>query len=194
MLAAERMDARDVMDGTLGCPICRAEFRIAGGVARFEEDSPAAATLMQAPDEDEALRLAALLDLTDARGYAIVQGELGNHAPRLCELTDVQLMLVDPPPGIAMGSGLSGITTSATSHALPLAAASARGIALPTTATPKSLIAALAVLAPAGRLLAPVRLPLPDGVTELARDERQWLGARERAPSASGIVRLDRRQ
>jgi len=190
VLAADRTNGRDVMDGTLGCPICHAEYPIVAGVARFG-GPPVARTCP--PDASESLRLAALLDLTDARGYAILVGETGNHAPPMRHLTDAQLLLVDPPPDVEMGSGLSGLTTSLAS-VLPLAAASARAIALDDHVTPTLLDAALHVLAPGGRLLAPITLPLPTQTTELARDERNWLAERTGEAQASGIVSIDRRR
>jgi hypothetical protein len=42
---------------------------------------------------------------------------------------------------------------------------------------------AVAALRPAGRLVAPLSVPLPDGLRELARDERHWVA--ERVPSAA---------
>ncbi len=190
VLAAEQIEGRDIMSGTLGCPICKAEFPIVDGLARFG-DAARSGVQGELPNENEALRLAALLDLTDSRGYAILIGDTGRHAPLLRAMTDVQLMLVDPPLAVAMGFGLSGLTTHA-SGALPLAPASARAAALDEPATPELVSSALGVLAPGGRLLAPVRLALPDGVTELARDDRHWLA--ERASAPSGIVGLSRRR
>jgi uncharacterized protein YbaR (Trm112 family) len=190
VLAADRTNGRDVMDGTLGCPICHAEYPIVAGVARFGGPPVARPCPTHA---GESLRLAALLDLTDARGYAILVGETGDHAPPMRHLTDAQLLLVDPPPDVEMGSGLSGLTTSVASI-LPLAAASARAIALDDHGTPTLLDAALAVLAPGGRVLAPVSLLTPDSVSELARDDRHWLAERLRTPVSSGIVSIDRRR
>ena len=190
VLAAEVMEDRDVVSGTLGCPICHAEFRITDGVARFGE-TPVGVGATDPPDENEALRLAALLDLGDSRGYAILLGDVGRHAPLLRATTDVQLMLVDPPPTVAMGFGISGLTLPAT-RTLPLAAGSARAVAVDENATPELLLNAVPVLAPGGRLLSPVRLALPNGVRELARDDRQWLA--ERAGASSGIVGLTRRR
>src|SRR5689334_22428621 len=81
VVAARTTEGRDIMEGTLGCPVCHSEYPIIGGVARFVErdrtTSPDDAT------EDEALRLAATLDLTGPRGYAILEGAATNHAPLL---------------------------------------------------------------------------------------------------------------
>lgn len=191
VLAADRMHDRDVMSGTLGCPICHAEFPIVDGVAHFGE-APAARA--EEPNEAEAVRLAALLDLTDARGYAILVGATGNQAPLMRELTDTQLLLVDPAAGLEMGRGLSGLTTSVSARAFPIAAGSARAIALDDTATGEALLAAVDVLVSGGRLLAPVRLAPPENVTELASDDRNWLAELTRTARPSGIVSIDRRR
>ena len=193
VLASGRIDGRDVMEGVLGCPVCEAEYPIADGVARFARESRPDAVAGESSAE-EALRLAALLDLADSKGYAIITGTLGNNAPALCALTDVPLLLVNPPPGIVMGRGLSGLVIGSDWATLPLAASSARAVALEDSATPSQLLAALLVVRPPGRVLAPVALALPDGVAELARDDRQWLAERRPAAHASGIIPLERRR
>jgi len=192
VLAAERMKGRHVVDGVLGCPICRAEYPISAGVAHFGRSAPAE-TPSAPPDENETVRLAALLDLTDARGCALLVGETGIHAPRLRDFSDVQLLLVDPPPGIEMRDGISGLTTPA-GPALPLAAGSARGVAVDDEIQPERLQSALEVLTAGGRIVAPIALIVPSGATELARDDRHWVAERMPAPRTSGIVSLHRRE
>ena len=192
VLAAHRMDGRDIMEGVLGCPVCHAEYPIADGVARFA-DPPAARAQMVATEE-AALRLVALLDLTGARGYAIVVGELTKHAQEMRELTDVQLLLVNPPVGTRMGGGLSGLTIESSWAKLPLAAASARGIAFDDATTQAQLEDGIDVVAPAGRILAPIGLEIPGGLTELARDDRHWLAECEQVTRSSGVVTLRRKK
>ena len=193
VLASGRIDGRDVMEGVLGCPVCEAEYPIADGVVRFARESRSD-TVAGPSSEEQALRLAALLDLAAPGGYAIVTGPLGVNAPSLRALTDVQLLLVNPPPDIAMGSGLSGLTIGSDWVTLPLAASSARAAALEVATTPSQLLAALRVVRPSGRVLAPLELALPEGVAELARDDRQWLAERRPAPRESGIIPLERRK
>ena len=193
VLASGRLDERDMMEGVLGCPVCEAEYPIANGVIRFARESRAHA-VAGSSSEEEALRLAALLDLATPKGYAIITGTLGNHAPYLQALTDVQLLLVNPPPGVEMGSGVSGITVDPEWTMLPLASSSARAVALDDLATPAQLLAALRVVRPSGRVLAPLALSLPDGISELARDDRQWLAERGSAARESGIIPLERRK
>ena len=63
-------DDRDIIEGTLGCPICQAEYPIRDGVACF---SDRAAPRVSGPvSEEDAVRVAAALDLTDARMTAIL--------------------------------------------------------------------------------------------------------------------------
>ena len=193
VLASRRIDGRDVMEGVLGCPVCAAEYPIVGGVVQFARE-PRSEVLAAPSGEEEALRLAALLDLATPHGYAIIGGALGNAAPYLRALTDVQLLLVNPPPGIAMESRLSGLTIDDDWTTLPLAPSSARGMALDDTATPAQLQAALRVVRPSGRVLAPSTLALTEGVAELARDDRQWLAERRVAARESGIIPLERRR
>jgi len=193
VLASRRIDGRDVMEGVLGCPVCAAEYPITEGIVRFAHESRDDAVAVS-PSEEEALRLAALLDLVTPRSYALLTATLGMHAPSLRALTDVPLLLVNPPPGIEMGNGLSALTIDSDWTTLPLAPSSASAIALDDATTPPQLRAAVHVVRPSGRILAPTALALPDGVSELARDDRQWLAERRPAPRESGIIPLERRK
>ena len=194
VLAAHRVGDRDVMEGTLGCPVCAAEYPIIDGVAHFDGGQPRVTSAAVASDEGEALRLAAQLGLAQPRGYAVLLGATAAHGPLVSTLTDVQLLLVDPPAGIGMGLGLSGLTTPANSPMLPLAPASARGIALDADVPPEVIDAAREVLRTGGRLVAPVSVEVPAGFSELARDERVWVAERAAVATSSGIISLTRRR
>ena len=70
VLAASRMVARHVLEGTLGCPVCAAEFPIHEGVVDFRR-APAVPPVAGEPaDAEQAVRLAAFLGLGDAQGFA----------------------------------------------------------------------------------------------------------------------------
>src|SRR5262249_6294151 len=100
----DRAQERDVLEGTLGCPVCSAEYRIREGVVWFG-DVPAAAG--DTPSSAEALRVAAALDLTDARMTAILHGSWGSHASILRGVSPAQMLLVNPPAGVTSGDGIS---------------------------------------------------------------------------------------
>src|SRR4030081_3421247 len=77
--SADRMEARHIVEGTLGCPVCRAEFPIHDGVVDFRRGPARALPSNAAPDPEQTMRLAALLDLSDASGFPVLLG--GRGAP-----------------------------------------------------------------------------------------------------------------
>ena len=185
--SATRTDGRDIMEGLLGCPVCRAEYPITRGIARFGDgarDTPALP-----PDEAEAMRLAALLDLAEPRGYVVLTGSFGSHARLVQRLTDVHLLLVDPPADLDMGAGISGVTIAGV---LPLVPHSAHGAALDESATPALVASAAEVVRSGGRVVAPVSLAVPPGVAELVRDGRVWVGECEPGIAPSAPIELQR--
>jgi hypothetical protein len=109
-------------------------------------------------------------------------------------MTEVQLLLVNPLPAVSMGLGLSGLTTAPDSAILPVAPGSARAVALDRNATPGLVLAAADILRPGGRLVAPELLPVPDGLTELARDDRVWVAEQTAGVAAANVIRLERRR
>jgi hypothetical protein len=191
--AADRMVGRSIVEGTLGCPVCQAQYPIVGGVAYFGASpagGAATAELRQAPDPELVLRAAALLGLADAGGTAVLAGEWGDAAEGLRALAEVHYLLVDPPHDVVTSDGVSVVRTDGR---LPLAAGSVRGVALDgASSLAPTLAAAVRALRTGGRLVAPVGVALPAGVHELARDARHWVAEREAAPTAP--VTLARRR
>ena len=187
--SADRTDGRDIVEGTLGCPICHAEYPIRAGVVWFRRPSGEtwhAEGIQPAPDAEAAMRLAAFLDLSDARGFALLAGSWAGAAPLLRDLVPTHLVVLDPTPGIASGQGISALEVET---AIPLADAACRGVALDARhAVPAYVDDAVRVLRPRGRLVAPASVPIPAGATELARDGQLWVA--ERATDATGLVPL----
>jgi uncharacterized protein YbaR (Trm112 family) len=202
--AARRTEGRHVVEGTLGCPVCRREYPITGGVAYFGVEPPAAsggglpeeAFTDDDPDAAErALRLAALLGLADPGGVVVLGGGWGRLAPTLLEIAPVHCVLVDPDFD-ARGAGELSVIRSA--GAIPLAAGAARGVALAGAAVAgeaggATLAAAVRALRARGRLVAPAGAPLPPDVIELARDEELWVAERAAPPSAPVALGRPRR-
>lgn len=197
VLGADRMDGRNVMDGVLGCPVCDARFPIANGMADLRTGAappaapaaPAAAphASPSAPDAEQAMRLAAFLNLGDARGFAVLAGHWTAQATGVQTITDMHLLLVNPAPGVAIADGTSGILAD---DRLPVAPGSAYGVALDRSASAALLAHAVQGVRPGGRMVAPVQLPVPEGVTELARDTELWVAERAAAPGP--LVSLSR--
>jgi uncharacterized protein YbaR (Trm112 family) len=179
--SASRTEARHIVEGVLGCPVCGAEFAITKGVARFDE--PATSTPFVPPDAETAMRLAAFLELTDARGFALLCGRWGAYADAISQLCDTPLVLVNPRDEGAEAAGIL-----VTRDIVPLADSSARAVALDVGSTIDLVQSAVRAVRPGGRLLGPATLGLPPHVTELVRDDRVWVG--EKAAASSPTPRL----
>ena len=186
--AFDEVRDREVVRGRLGCPVCHAEYPIADGTVFFDVPARPAttATPLPAAEPDETLRLAALLGLVGAGGVVLLSGAWGGHAAMLEQLVPARYVVLNAGAPVSLGPSGSVLVTAGT---VPLGAASVRGAVLD-DGTLDLLPAALAALAPRGRLVAPAASPVPAGVAELARDERQWVAERGAAASAPVPLRL----
>ena len=192
--AADATAERHIVHGTLGCPVCRAEFPVRDGIVHFDADASCAVddgTLPHLDDGEraaEAMRLAALLDLSSAGGTIVLGGTWQGCADAVLALADVRVLLLDPPRVPALREEVSAVRGAP----MPVAAGGVRGVALDErTADAGRVAAAARALRLGGRLVAPAAAPLPDGVTELARDGRHWVA--ERAAGPSQLVPLARK-
>ena len=191
--SSTRMEGRHIVEGVLGCPVCREEYPVRRGVACFTEGSPPPPNgNAPPPDGAGALRVAALLDLAEPRGFTVLHGDAARVASLVRQMTGAQLLLVNPPAGIEPGDGISALVTPADAP-WPIEAASAFAAALGVDATAAEAQAAADTVRFGGRIAAPVRVPLPTGVNEIARDDHWWVAARESVGPTSGVIPLRRR-
>jgi uncharacterized protein YbaR (Trm112 family) len=193
VVAADETEGRHVMRGLLGCPVCHARYPIEHGIADFTNGTRRPVALETDADpiaEEAALKLAAMLDLTDPSGYVILVGEWARLGAALRRIVPVPVLAVNPPPDVAMGDGVSGVTTL---DRIPVAASSARAIAFaaPTRSDADSLelSSALGAVRPHGRVVAASDVALPDDVAPVARDARHWVATRT---SGAPLIRLVR--
>jgi uncharacterized protein YbaR (Trm112 family) len=184
----DRADNRDILAGTLGCPICMAEYPIRDGVVVFDE--AATHPPYYAPSEGDAVRLAAALDLTDARMTAVLQGAWGGQAPIIAAMSPVRLLLINPPDGIASGDGVSIVRAAAA----PLARGSANAAAFDASASPAMIASLVASVRPGARLIGPASSAVPAGATELARDDEIWVAHVEGATTSAPVSLARRRR
>ena len=192
--ASYRMDERHILDGVLGCPVCRAEYPVRDGVVDLTAGAAQPAPHDPATDDpradgDEALRLAALLHLLDVRAPVLLGGRWSGCAPTLAEAVPAAFLLLNPAPQPARHPALSTLLAAGT---VPIAAGALHAAALDATlaADPGVVAAAARALRPRGRLVAPAAAPLPEGLVELARDERHWVAESSGPPSAPiGLAR-----
>ena len=107
------MNDRDIVRGTLGCHVCGTEYPVTDGVADFTLGQPVPAPshgndVASFTDEELALRAAALLDLAEPGGFALLTGAWSACAPSLTALTPrVHLLALDASTTIPSGGGIS---------------------------------------------------------------------------------------
>jgi uncharacterized protein YbaR (Trm112 family) len=203
---ADALDARHIVEGELGCPVCEARYAVHDGIADFTVDAARAprepqTSQRQAPTsasageerQARALRAAALLGLTEPGGIVVLAGEWSACADDLLEMVEgVQLLALDPAPELRSGGALS---LARVRDVLPLAAASVRGIALDAAhATPSLLAGAARALVPNGRLIASVSALVPEALRELARDDELWVAAAAPPSNVSAPVPIGLRR
>lgn len=188
-LVASAWEQRDrrILRGTLGCPTCGAEYSITGGVADFRSATPEpegarsagpSTTPAQLPDEGAALRLAAQLDLTQPERRVLLLGDYARLAPALSVMFDAQCFAAGVERGLeGEVAGLASVMRIGAS--LPFARASLHGAAVDDPHVAQLALEEVdALLLPHGRLVAPAGASVTPGLTELARDEREWVAAR----------------
>ena len=118
-------------------------------------------------------RIAAFLELTDTRGFALICGTAASHAGALFQISETALVLLNPPASVT-SPAVIGIVMSR--QAAPFAAASARAAALDASQSDVLVRSVVRALRAGGRVMGPVAMSLPDGVSELTRDDRAWVG------------------
>jgi hypothetical protein len=209
--AADRTEGRVILDGTLGCPVCHAEYAIRAGVAWF--DAPASAEqssresrqrakarLAEQPsgddDPDAALRLAALLGASDTTMTVALVGVSLPLATAIQSIVPVRCIVVDTPDEHdaldVLRRAESRLAIVRANGTLPVADGSLHGV----YAGRVNAVAYARALRVGGRLVASADAPVPTGITELARDEMHWVGERSAETNAApaSLVQLRRRR
>ena len=185
--SADALVERHIVRGELGCPVCGTRYPVREGVVDFSSGS--SAPRAYAALEGMAVRAAALLGLTEPGGMVVLAGEWSAAASEMLEMTEnVQLLALDYARGLRSGGALS---LALIADVLPLAASSARGVALDTAhATPALVQGAARALSPGGRLIAPSTAAVPDSLQELARDDEHWVATTSAQTNVSAPVTI----
>ena len=188
--SATRTEARHIIDGVLGCPVCHAEFPIKDAVAEFAPRGPIGGAF-EIPSQETAMRIAAFLELTDAAGFALLCSRWAIHIEPLGKLSETPIVAVNPT--IAMPVRLAaGAIRCAT---IPIAEGTARAFAFDNGSKAELIASGVRAVRAGGRVLGPATLPVPRGVTEIVRDEVVWVGEKNAAPeSTPRLVTLSKRK
>jgi uncharacterized protein YbaR (Trm112 family) len=184
VLVADETRGRHVVSGVLGCPVCEAEYPVRGGVAYFVDPSH----VIVSPRNDEVIRAAAMLGLTEPGGVIMLAGQWAAIADAISEIADALVLVVNPP---TTASHAEQVSVMYAGERLPIAPHALRAAAID---TPTEGIAA--AIGAKGRLVATAAVGVPPGVDELARDADYWVGeisASQRPPAGLTPLRIGRR-
>lgn len=183
VLLADRLEERRVLEGRLGCPACRRNYPIRRGYAELRLDAAAAVAGLGAEAwegagaRERALRLGGLMELAEARGFAVVTGaDVAPAAAALAELVP-GLEVVTTAPELAELPEREGVSRLGVAGALPIRTRTMRAAALAGAAVPVS--EAVRVVRPTGRVVVEVAPSEADGVAAALESAEARVVARE---------------
>lgn len=182
------MRDRSIRFGTLGCPVCSAEYPIAGGVVDFAGgNSVRAAASSKMSAEELALRAGAFLNLGESGGVVVLGGAWASAARELTNRVAARVIAVNAPAQVEDSPAVGLVRASG---AIPLAAASCAGVAFDSSFSADAVAAAERVLRAGGRIVGAAGVRRPAGLTLLAEDEAWWVA--EKPPEITTLRRGNR--
>lgn len=194
--AASQMDGRHIVEGTLGCPICRREYAIRRGTAWFTAEQPDGdgshlTTHTSETDEAGVTRAAALLGLSEPGGIVVLGGSWAGYADAVADLGPSHVVVLNAHASDASPQEVSSLVVD---DRLPFGTSGLRGVAVDGSVASAALLSSAASsLRSRGRLVAPSEESVPDGVEVLARDEVNWVAERMVVASPPIVLRSARR-
>jgi uncharacterized protein YbaR (Trm112 family) len=165
ILLADRIEERRVLEGRLGCPNCREQYPIAGGTVDLSAGASMPSHEKENADTGEdAVRIAALLGVTQGPSYVLLIGDAAAHAAGVRDaLVDVEVIALSTRAVVEADThGLSRVVAAA----VPVATGKMSGVALTGARSAELLEEAARAVRPTGRLL--VDPAPPDAATRLA--------------------------
>jgi uncharacterized protein YbaR (Trm112 family) len=169
---------RFVLDGTLGCPVCHAEYPIRKGIADFTRGPELGHALMDDSQsrenrEELATRIGAFLNATEPGATLVLGGTWAEAAQELSVMTDTRVLALNPSKRVEESETVGLIRVSSK---IPLAPGSVLGVALDASFPAEAILSAVKVIRAGGRVVAPVGIQPTGDLAVLASDERYWVG------------------
>lgn len=188
----QKVSNRNVEEGTLGCPICSAQYPIENGIADFSAGAGSPSCDEQRSGashrrEELATRAGAFLDATEPGATVVLGGVWAYAAEQLAELAGVRVFALNPPPGVTETAAVGLIRVAAD---IPVARDSCLGVAVDAWFNAGIIASAMRVTRPGGRVVGPAVIPPPAELAVLAQDADYWVA--RKAPSVIPLRRASR--
>lgn len=159
ILLADRAEQRRVFAGVLGCSNCREKYPIREGVVDF---GGAPEPVVSASDAAAAVRLAAILGVTEGPAFVMLAGPATAHAAAIAGMIDeVEVLTIGAAASVGDGPGINRIYAGGPQ--LPIASGKVAAVALTGATATELLDEGARTVSPLGRL---VLDPAPSDVAE----------------------------
>lgn len=172
VLATGAMAGRAIRYGTLGCPVCHAEYLVVKQVARFGTPPDRPSPVGPLPPAED---VQAVLGLESPGGYVALVGSASGQADVLARLMNVVHFVCVNPTGVEPAKSRSLVESSAT---IPLRAAITRGVVLGAEYADSEWMAEAARVVLKGQRVVCLTETAPEtpGLTMLAKGKGMWAG------------------
>ena len=185
----ETVSNRFVLEASLGCPSCSAQYPIHQGIADFGagvDVSSCAAERAAASHnrEGHATRAGAYLEATEPGATIVLGGVWAYAAEELSQIAEVRVLALNAPAEVKESQSVGLLRVGSE---IPVAPGSVFGVALDAWFPVKLLASAVKAVRPGGRIVGPVSIPTPPGLAVLAHDDNYWV-----AQKAPEVVKLSR--
>jgi hypothetical protein len=183
---------RFVLDASLGCPSCSAQYEIRQGIADFSagaelEQCEAQRSAASHRREELATRAGAYLDATEPGATIVLGGVWAHAAQELSEMAEVRVLALNAPAEVKESETVGLLRAGSK---IPLAPGSVFGVALDAWFPAKIVESAVRAVRPGGRIVGPAAIPAPTDLAVLAHDDNYWVA--QKAPEVVTISRASR--
>ena len=183
---------RFVLEASLGCPSCSAQYPIYEGIADFTagvalpscEAERAAATHTR---EELAMRVGAYLGATEPGATIVLGGAWAYAAQELSEIAEVRVLALNAPDEVKESQTVGLLRVGSE---IPVAPGSVLGVALDAWFPAKIVSSAVRAVRPGGRIVGSAVVPAPAELSVLAHDDSYWVA--QKAPEVIKLSRASR--
>ena len=188
----ETVSNRFVLEASLGCPSCSAQYAIHGGIADFSAGLALPACEAERATashnrEEHATRAGAYLDATEPGATIVLGGIWAYAAEELSQMAEVRVLALNAPGGVKESDRVGLVHVGSE---IPVAPGSVLGVAFDAWFPVKLLESAIRAVRPGGRIVGPVTIPAPAELSVLAHDDNYWVALK--APEVVTLSRASR--